>query len=143
MTSNETPKPSNKIALRWTGNGKEYLGTGGAGPAVILDGSSAKGPSPMDALLYAVAGCMALDVQHILEASRVPMTALEVEVEGERAPDPPKFFTKLRLIYRVEGPQDEHQAKLERAVALSKEKFCSVLHTLRPDIEYLIEIHRV
>jgi putative redox protein len=97
----------------------------------------------MDALLYAVAGCMALDVQHILEASRVPMTALEVEVEGERAPDPPKFFTKLRLIYRVEGPQDEHQAKLERAVALSKEKFCSVLHTLRPDIEYLIEIHRV
>jgi putative redox protein len=97
----------------------------------------------MDALLYAVAGCMALDVQHILEASRVPMTALEVAVEGERAPEHPRFFTKVGLVFRVEGPQDEHQAKLERAVSLSQEKFCSVLHSLRPDIEYVIEIQRV
>jgi putative redox protein len=143
MTSNENPKPSNKITLRWTGSGKEYLGTGAVGPAVTLDGSSAKGPSPMDALLYAVAGCMGLDVQHILEASRVPMTALEVAVEGERAPEHPRFFTKVGLVFRVEGPQDEHQAKLERAVSLSQEKFCSVLHSLRPDIEYVIEIQRV
>jgi putative redox protein len=86
---------------------------------------------------------MALDVQHILEASRVPLTALEVDVEGDRAPDHPRFYTKLRLVYRVEGPQEEHQAKLHRAVELSKEKFCSVMHSLRPDIEYAFEVHRV
>ena len=97
----------------------------------------------MVALLYALAGCMAVDVQHILEASRVPLTGLDVEVEAERESTHPKFFTKIRLVFRVEGPREEDQAKVERAVALSKEKFCSVLHSLRPDIEYTIEIHRI
>lgn len=121
----------------------EYLGTGAVGPAVIIDGKSQKGPGPMDALLLALAGCMAVDVQVILERSRVPMTGLEVEVEGERAPVNPKRYTLIRLVYRVEGPREEHQAKLERAVELSKEKFCSVLHSLRTDIEFQIEINRV
>ena len=121
----------------------EYLGTGAVGPAVIIDGKSQKGPGPMDALLLALAGSMAVDVQVILERSRVPMTGLEVEVEGERASVNPKRYTLIRLVYRVEGPREEHQAKLERAVELSKEKFCSVLHSLRTDIEFQIEINRV
>ena len=96
----------------------------------------------MDSLLLALAGCMAIDVQVILERSRVPLTGLEVEVEGERAPTAPKRYTSIRLAYRVEGPGEEHQAKLERAVALSEEKFCSVLHSLRSDIDISIEINR-
>jgi putative redox protein len=120
----------------------EYVGTGEEGPAVIIDAKSGKGPGPMDALLYSLAGCMAVDVQVILERSRVPLTGLEVEVEGLRAPTHPKRYTDIRLIYRVEGPQEEHQAKLDRAVDLSKEKFCSVLHSLRPDIKFEIEINR-
>jgi putative redox protein len=120
----------------------EYLGTAETGPAVIIDAKGEKGPGPMDALLLSLAGCMAVDVQMILERSRVPLTALEVEVEGSRAQTHPKYYTQIRLIYRVEGPQDEHQAKLERAVDLSREKFCSVLHSLRSDIEFEIEIHR-
>jgi putative redox protein len=120
----------------------EYLGSGEVGPGVIIDGGSETGPGPMDSLLLALAGCMAVDVQVILERSRVPMTGLEVEVEGERAETHPRRYTRVRLIYRVEGPQAEHQAKLERAVALSREKFCSVLHSLRPDIETEIEIFR-
>lgn len=120
----------------------EYLGTGAKGPAVTIDGRAEKGPSPMDALLYSLAGCMVVDVQHILDGSRVPFSELEVEVEAERAPEHPKYYTKIRLIFRVEGPEEKHQAKLERAVSLSREKFCSVLHSFRPDIEYEIEIHR-
>jgi len=120
----------------------EYLGTGERGPAVIIDGKSETGPGPMDSLLLALAGCMAVDVQAILERSRVPMTGLEVAVEGERAPGHPKRYTRIHLVFRVEGPAEEHQAKLERAVALSEEKFCSVLHSLRPDIEFAIQIHR-
>ena len=142
MKIDETPTPSKRVRLKWTGNGMEYLGTGETGPAVIIDGKSEKGPGPMDSLLLALAGCMALDVQVILERSRVPLTGLEVEVEGERAPTPPKRYTRIRLVYRVEGPQEEHQAKLERAVSLSEEKFCSVLHSLRPDIDLEIEINR-
>jgi putative redox protein len=121
----------------------EYSGAGESGPAILLDGKSVKGPGPMDQLLLALAGCMAIDIQVILERSRVPMTGLEVEVVGDRAQSHPKRYTNIRLIYRVAGPMEEHQAKLERAVTLSRETFCSVLHSLRPDIEFETEVHRV
>ena len=85
---------------------------------------------------------MAVDVQVILERSRVPLTGLRVDVEGERAPTHPKRYTQIRMVYHLEGPQEEHQGKVERAVDLSREKFCSVLHTLRPDIGFEIEIRR-
>jgi len=121
----------------------EYSGGGESGPTILLDGKSVKGPGPMDSLLLALAGCMAIDVQVILERSRVPMTGLEAEVVGERAPTHPKRYTRIRMVYRVEGPREEHQAKLERAVTLSRETFCSVLHSLHPDIEFVTEVHRV
>ena len=120
----------------------EYVGGGEDGEPFILDGKSLKGPGPMDALLLAVAGCMAVDVQVILERSRVPLTGLEVAVVGERAPAHPKRYTKIHLTYLLEGPQDEHHAKVERAVDLSREKFCSVLHSLRSDIGFEVEIQR-
>ena len=119
----------------------EYQGGGEAGDSIILDAKSIKGPGPMDALLLAVAGCMAVDVQVILERSRVPLTGMEVAVEGMRAPTHPKRFTRIHLAYFLHGPQEEHQAKVERAVELSREKFCSVLHSLRPDIDFEIEIN--
>jgi putative redox protein len=109
---------------------------------MILDGKSLKGPGPMDALLLAVAGCMAVDVQVILERSRVPLAELRVEVEGERAPSHPKRYTRLNMVYHLDGPQEEHQAKVERAVELSRGKFCSVLHSLREDIDVEIDIRR-
>lgn len=121
----------------------EYSGGGESGPSTLLDGKSVKGPGPMESLLLALAGCMAIDVQVILERSRVPMTGLEAEVVGERATAHPKRYTRIRMVYRVEGPGEEHQAKLERAVTLSRETFCSVLHSLHPDIEFVTEVHRV
>jgi len=120
----------------------EYSGGGDEGDPIILDGKSLKGPGPMDALLLALAGCMAVDVQVILERSRVPLTGMKVAVEGHRASTHPKHYTRFHLAYFLEGPQEEHQAKVERAVDLSREKFCSVLHSLRPDIDIEIEIHR-
>ena len=94
----------------------------------------------MDALLLAVAGCMAVDLQVILERSRVPVTGLEVEVEGERAQTHPKRYTRLTMAFQLEGPEEGHRGKVERAVQLSREKFCSVLHSLRPEIELEIAI---
>ena len=120
----------------------EYVGGAEGDDPILLDAKTGKGPGPMDALLLAVAGCMAVDVQVILDRSRVPLTGLEVEVKGERAQTHPKHFTRIQLTYLLEGPQDEHQARVGRAVDLSREKFCSVLHSLRPDIELEIEIHR-
>lgn len=120
----------------------EYSGGTEEGTPIILDAKSLTGPGPMDALLLAVASCMAVDVQVILERSRVPMTGLEVAVVGDRASTHPKRFTRIHLTFLLEGPQEEHQAKVERAVDLSREKFCSVLHSLRPDIDFEFEIQR-
>jgi putative redox protein len=138
-----TPTPSKRVTLRWSGTGMEYIGGGESGAPFLLDGKSVKGPGPMESLLLALAGCMAVDIQVILERSRVPMTGMEAEVVGERAPTHPKRYTRIRMIYRVDGPGEEHQARLERAVALSRETFCSVLHSLHPGIEFVTEVHRV
>jgi putative redox protein len=120
----------------------EYEGGAEEETLLLMDGKSVKGPGPMDALLLAVAGCMAVDVQVILERSRVPLTGMRVAVEGERAPTHPKRYTGIRLTYVLDGPQEEHGAKVERAIDLSRDKFCSVLHSLRPDIELEIDIQQ-
>lgn len=121
----------------------EYVGRGEEGEPLVLDGKSRKGPGPMDALLLALAGCMAVDVQVVLEKSRVPLRNLEVVVEGDRASSHPRRYTAIRLTYRLAGPEEEHEARLDRAIDLSRRKLCSVLHSLRPDIDVEIEVERI
>ena len=133
---------SSEVTLRWRGEGLVFAGGVAGGPQIVLDSDGREGTSPTQALLLSLAGCMGVDVCMILEKSRVPLEAMEVVVSGERAPEPPRYFHTLRLTYRLTGPTDEHQAKLERAVALSREKYCSVLHTLRPDLDLDVRIER-
>lgn len=142
MNNPESLPARKTVSLRWNGTGMEYRGLTEGGGAALLDGRGKAGPTPMEALLLALAGCMAADVQVILERSRVPFRGLEVQAEGERAPEHPKRYTRISLVYRVAGPGEEHQGKLERAVELSREKFCSVLHSLRPDVPVDIRIER-
>lgn len=129
------------VTLRWTGEALRFEG-GGAGSWVSIDGNAEAGPSPMQAVLLGFAGCMAADVIEILGKMRVPLAGLSVRVEGERAPEPPRRFTAIRLVYEVEGVPPEGEDKLARAIELSKEKYCSVLHSLRPDIAFQIEAIR-
>jgi putative redox protein len=110
------------------------------GVQVTVDSAGAEGQSPMQLLLMALASCMAIDVRMILDKSRVPVESLEVEVVGVRATEPPRRYLSLDLAYRVGGPGDEDRAKLERAIELSKDKYCSVLHSLDPQIELDIRI---
>lgn len=133
---------SSEVTLRWTGTGLTFTGGVAGGPQLTLDSGGSEGPSPTQALLLSLAGCMGVDVCMILEKSRVPLESLEVVVSGERNPEPPRFFNSIRLTYRVKGPGDEDQAKLERAVQLSKDKYCSVLHTLRSDLDLDVRIER-
>lgn len=119
----------------------EFTGGTEDSAPVKMDVKNTSGPGPMDTLLLSIAGCMAVDVKMILEKSRVPVTGLRVSVEGERAQYHPKRFTSLQLVYHLEGPGEEDRGKVDRAVALSRETFCSVLHTLRQDIDLEIETH--
>lgn len=132
---------SSSVELHWT-EGLTFVGGVEGGPQITTASGGGEGPSPTQMLLISLAGCMGIDVVDILKKSRVPLEALRVVVEGDRASEPPRRFETIRLTYHVRGPSDADEAKLERAVRLSREKYCSVLHTLRPDLELDIRVVR-
>jgi putative redox protein len=88
------------------------------------------GVRPSDLLLLSAAACSAYDVVMILAKQREPVEQLEVVCEGAQMSEPPYSFTALHLHYTVRGPVSAQ--KLARAIALSEEKYCSVVTTLRP-----------
>jgi|SRR5581483_5161468 len=93
--------------------------------AVVMDASEDKQAStPLEYCLMALCGCTASDVLAILRKKREPFTSLEVSAVAERAETYPKVFTKINLLYRVDGPVA--RKSVEDAVRLSKEKYCSV-----------------
>ena len=126
-----TTGPSVSATLEWKG-GLRFAGRSGAGE-VLLDGDSQDGISPVQALALAVAGCMAADLVHILTKGRVPPRALRVTFTGQRAPEDPRRLVSVDLRFDLAG--DVPPDKVERALALSREKYCSVWHSLRPDID--------
>ncbi len=97
------------------------------------------GASPMEAVLAALCGCTAVDVVGILQKKREPLEGLTVEATAEQAPAPPRVFTHIHLTYRIRGKVTQKAA--EDAVALSKNKYCSVSKMLEKaaKIEYSIE----
>ena len=94
----------------------------------------------MQLLLLSLAGCMAADMVDILGKMRLPLEGLEVRLEGDRAPEPPRRYLRVRLRCVVRGISSEEEAKVRRALSLSEEKYCSVLHTLRPDLDLETEL---
>ncbi|MGI9625550.1 MAG: OsmC family protein [Longimicrobiales bacterium] len=136
-------KVDKSVQLSWTGAGLVFDGGPVDGPQLIVDGDAATGPTPMDLTLMGVAACMAIDVRMILEKGRVPLESLDMTAEGSRADEPPRRFTALRLTYRVTGVPPSDREKVERATQLSREKYCSVLHTMREDLPVEIVIEGV
>ena len=127
----EAARPPVAVTLEWKG-GLRFAAPTPAGE-LLLDGDSAAGPSPVQALAFALAGCMAADLVLILTRSRVPPRTLRVRFTGERAPEDPRRFVRIALRFELGG--DVPAERVERALALSREKYCSVWHSLRPDIE--------
>jgi putative redox protein len=123
---------SNQAVLEWQ---KELLFRGEMnGRELVLDGRGQEGLSPMEALMFALAGCMAIDLVHILGRMRAELHALKAEIQGERAQAEPKRFTRIQLHYIISG-NNIKPSEVERAIALSREKYCSVYHSLRADLE--------
>jgi len=127
--------------VRWTGRDLLFEGRTGDAAPILLDSESTEGPSPTEALLMSIGSCMAIDIRVILEKSRVPVEELVVEMSGDRAPDPPKRFTRITMDVRVKGPTEGDLPKVARAAQLSQDKYCSVFHTLRSDIEVALSTH--
>ncbi len=91
-------------------------------------GGENSGPRPTEMLLNAVAGCTGIDIISILHKMRLEPTSFLMDVKGERAENHPKKFTKIHIHYALEGELPED--KVVRAIELSKNKYCSVSHSL-------------
>jgi putative redox protein len=105
---------------------QQYDGESGSGHHVVMDGDPAHlgGPTPMELVLMALCGCTAVDVVSILRKKREPFTSLTVSAVAEQAAEAPRVFTHILLTYHVGGKVSAKAA--EDAVALSKNKYCSV-----------------
>ena len=125
-------KPPITATLTWDG-GLRFHAVAGS-HTIPLDGDSQAGASPVEALALALAGCMAIDVADIVTKGRHPLTALEARISGERAADPPRRFTKFTLQLTVTGAVPV--PAVERAIQLSRDKYCSVWHSFRQDIAF-------
>ena len=127
-----------RVTLTWQ-SGLAFRGGVEGKPPVTIDGDGVAGPGPMDALLLALAGCTGGDVVSILEKMRFPVRALSVEVTGERRDEHPKRYTSLVLTYRVHAPGVPEE-RARHAIDLSLRKYCSVTHSLAPDITRRYEL---
>jgi putative redox protein len=116
--------------LTWLGDLRFRASVGGND--LILDCESAAGASPPQALTLALAGCMAIDVADVVTKGRHALAGLDARITGERAQDPPRRFTRFTLHFIVRGDVPNHA--VERAIQLSRDKYCSVWHSLRQDI---------
>jgi putative redox protein len=123
-----------KVTLTWR---HDMVFEGGATgrPAIALDSDGRAGPGPMEALLLALAACTGSDV----EKMRFPVRALRVDVAGERRAEHPKRYTSIALTYRVSVPGAPEE-RVRHAIDLSLEKYCSVTHSLAPDIARSYEL---
>jgi putative redox protein len=126
------PKMPVAAELVWA-EGLRFGATSGPN-AIVVDGDGAAGPSPMQLAAFALTGCMAADVVSILTKGRHPLAALRASFSGARAEAPPRHYTHLTLHFHVRGAVPAEA--VERAIALSRDKYCSVWHSFRQDIEF-------
>ena len=117
-----------KARVKWVEK-RTFLGESGSGHSVVMDGAPDAGGRdlgirPMETLLLGMGGCTAFDVIHILQKARETVTDCELEIEADRAEEDPKVFTQIKIRYIVSG-KNLSRDKVQRAVDLSAEKYCS------------------
>jgi putative redox protein len=120
------------VELTWQGGLRFEARVGGQ--TMVVDSQRQAGPSPTQTLAVSLAGCMAIDVVDILQKGRFELAGIEARLESERRPEPPRYVTRVALHFVVRG--DVPPDRVERALELSRERYCSVWHSLRPDIDF-------
>jgi putative redox protein len=127
------PSPPEPVVLDLEWLGEHRLRGRSGDVEMVMDSPPVAGPSPVQALAFALAGCMAIDVLVVMKRGRFGLKGLKARLVAERAPTDPRRIVKVDLHYTVAGevPAD----RVARAIELSREKYCSVWHSMRSDIE--------
>jgi len=116
------------VSIEWHSD-LRFTGRNERGQLIEIDATEiegeAKGVTPMQLLLVTLGGCTAIDVVNILHKQRQTLTGLTVNLSGERRKDPPRYFEKIHIEYMLTGHELE-KSKVERAIMLSQQKYCSV-----------------
>jgi len=127
-----------RITLRWLGD-EQFEGGEKPGMNMTLDGHNQAAPSPVIFLLMAVAGCTGADITAILKKMRVALSEFRIDTVGTRREAEPRRYVAIHLVYHLRG-EGLDEAKARRAIDLSIEKYCSVLHSLASDIRLTYEL---
>ena len=127
----------NKATLTWD---KEliFVGRTNRGYELEFDAQQQWGCSPTESLLLSVAGCMGIDMVSFLKKMKIEIKSYKMDIVGERNPTPPQYYTSIEMIISVTGTGLTAK-KIERAISLSQEKYCSVYHSLRKDLKAKVE----
>lgn len=128
-----TDAPETKhVTLRWLDN-LRFEGGEVNGPQVLIDADNVDAPGPMLQVLLAAAACAGADVVSILKKMQVDLESIEMTMSGKRRADHPKRYTAIHYVWVIRG-KGLDETKARRAIDLSLEKYCSVVHSLAPDI---------
>jgi putative redox protein len=119
--------------LTWYG-GLKFTGTNDNGIKTAIDGDRLAGVGPLEMLIEALAACPSTDVVSILAKMREPLTHLEIEIEADRHPNnDPRYLTAVSVRFDLWGEKLSSE-RVARSINLSFAKYCSVYHSLRPDL---------
>jgi putative redox protein len=127
----------NKATLTWD---REliFMGRTNRGYEIEFDAAQQWGCSPTESLLLSVAGCMGIDMVSFLKKMKCEIKTYKMDIMGERNPTPPQYYTSIEMVISVSG-SGLTAKKIERAISLSQDKYCSVYHSLRKDLRVKVD----
>ena len=125
------------VRMKWNGK-RRFVAWDEAGHGVVMDAAAAHhgdgtGPRPLELVLYALGGCTGIDIIAILEKQRQRVTGFDLVVTGEQREEQPRIYQRINIEYVIAGPGLKPSA-VERAIALSEDKYCSVKGMFGPDV---------
>lgn len=129
------------IKVKWV-DGMRFVANDDKGHSIVMDvskdhGGEGSGFGPMQLMLAAFGGCTGIDIVELLRKQRQQLETLEITVSGRRVSEPPRVYDKVHVDYVFKG-KDLREKAVQRATALSQDKYCSVGATLRTkaDVTY-------
>ena len=133
----EKVAPITKGTLTWD---KEliFVGRTQRGYEIEFDAEIQWGCAPTESLLLSLAACMGIDAVSFLQKMRANLASFKIDITGERNPTPPQYYKAIEMVLHIAG-EGITRKQVERAVALSQEKYCSVYHSLRKDLKVSVK----